>query len=112
MAEGGVVDQLFEGGRECRRGAIDEEASLTVAENLGDSADAGRDDGPCGSHGFDKDEREGLVLGEDDDDVETGEAVSLAAATAIVDLMAGRRPVHVANPDVLAAPQARVRVSA
>lgn len=44
--------------------------------------------------------------------VETGEAVSLAAATAIVDLMTGRLPVHVANPDVLAAPQARVRVSA
>ncbi len=44
--------------------------------------------------------------------VETGEAVSLAAAGAIVDLMAGRRPVHVANPDVLAAPHARVRPSA
>jgi phosphoglycerate dehydrogenase-like enzyme len=43
--------------------------------------------------------------------VETGEAVSLAAAGAIVDLMAGRRPVHVANPDVLDAAQARVRVS-
>lgn len=41
--------------------------------------------------------------------VETGERVSLAAARAIVDLLEGRRPVHVANPDVLAAPHARVR---
>jgi D-3-phosphoglycerate dehydrogenase len=35
--------------------------------------------------------------------VETGEKVSLAAADAILDLMERRRPVHVANPDVLAA---------
>lgn len=42
--------------------------------------------------------------------VETGEAVSLAAAQAIVDLMEGRRPAHVANPDVLASPQARIRL--
>ncbi len=44
--------------------------------------------------------------------VETGERVSLMAATAIVDLMQGRRPVHVANPDVLAAPQLRAPVRA
>ena len=35
--------------------------------------------------------------------VETGEKVSLAAADAILDLWAGRRPVNVANPDVLTA---------
>jgi phosphoglycerate dehydrogenase-like enzyme len=40
--------------------------------------------------------------------VETGEQVSLVAAEAIVDLMAGRRPRHVANPDVFAAPGRRV----
>lgn len=44
--------------------------------------------------------------------VETGESVSLAAAGAIVDLLEGRRPVHVANPDVLTSPQARVRLRA
>ena len=44
--------------------------------------------------------------------VETGERVSLVAAEAIVDLMEGRRPVHVANPEVLAAPHARVRLRA
>jgi len=40
--------------------------------------------------------------------VETGEQVSLVAAEAIVDLMEGRRPRHVANPDVFAAPSLRV----
>ena len=44
--------------------------------------------------------------------VETGEKVSLMAATAIVDLMEGRRPVHVANPDVLAAAHLRAPVRA
>lgn len=39
--------------------------------------------------------------------VETGEKVSLMAAEAIVALMEGRRPVHVANPDVLAAAHLR-----
>lgn len=44
--------------------------------------------------------------------VETGERVSLTAARAIIDLAAGRRPVHVANSDVLAAPQRRAAVQA
>jgi len=44
--------------------------------------------------------------------VETGERVSLAAARAIADLAAGRRPVHVANPDVLAVPHRRAVVVA
>jgi phosphoglycerate dehydrogenase-like enzyme len=44
--------------------------------------------------------------------VETGEQVSLMAAEAIVDLMAGRRPRQVANPDVLAAPQLRAPLHA
>ena len=44
--------------------------------------------------------------------VETGERVSLMAARAIVELAAGRRPVHVANPDVLAAPQRRAALQA
>ena len=74
MAEGRVVAQLFERSSKSCCGAVDEEACLTVAENLGDSADAGRDDGPAGGHRFDKDEREGLVLGEDDDEIETREA--------------------------------------
>jgi D-3-phosphoglycerate dehydrogenase len=39
---------------------------------------------------------------------ETGEKVSLAAATAIVDLLQGRRPANVVNPDVLASDAARV----
>jgi len=43
--------------------------------------------------------------------VETGERVSLAAAEAIVDLMHGRRPRHVANPEVFDTPQARVRLA-
>jgi phosphoglycerate dehydrogenase-like enzyme len=34
--------------------------------------------------------------------IETGEEVSLAAASAIVDLMQGNRPRHTANPDVFA----------
>lgn len=41
--------------------------------------------------------------------IETGERVSRAAATAIVDLMQGRRPLHTANPDVF--DQASLRVS-
>lgn len=38
---------------------------------------------------------------------ETGERVSLAAATAIVDLMQGRQPQHTANPDVFSHPSLR-----
>jgi len=42
--------------------------------------------------------------------VETGEKVSLVAAEAIVDLMQGRRPKQVANPDVLASPTLRAPI--
>lgn len=42
--------------------------------------------------------------------VETGERVSLAAAEAIVDLMRGQRPRHVANPEVFAEAAIRVDV--
>ncbi|MBM3956023.1 MAG: hydroxyacid dehydrogenase [Planctomycetes bacterium] len=42
--------------------------------------------------------------------VETCERVSLAAAEAIVDLMAGRRPRFLANPDVLRSPALRAHV--
>lgn len=42
--------------------------------------------------------------------VETGEKVSLAAAEAIADLVEGRLPAHVCNPEVVSAPQARVAV--
>ena len=41
---------------------------------------------------------------------ETGERVSNAAAQAIVDLMQGRRPQLLVNPDVLSSPAARVKV--
>lgn len=41
---------------------------------------------------------------------ETGERVSLAAAQAIVDLMQGRRPRWVVNPDVFASPALRAKV--
>lgn len=40
--------------------------------------------------------------------IETGEKVSLAAASAIVDLMQGRRPRHTTNPDVFARASLRV----
>ena len=43
--------------------------------------------------------------------VETGEQVSLVAATAIIDCMTGRRPQFVANPDVLSSPALRVRLA-
>ena len=39
--------------------------------------------------------------------IETGEKVSLMAAEAILDLMQGRRPKQVANPEVLTAPNLR-----
>lgn len=42
--------------------------------------------------------------------VETGEKVSLMAAEAIVDLMQGRRPKQVANPDVLASSSLRATI--
>jgi phosphoglycerate dehydrogenase-like enzyme len=41
---------------------------------------------------------------------ETGERVSFAAATAILDLMQGRRPAPVVNPEVFASPQLRARL--
>lgn len=43
---------------------------------------------------------------------ETGERVSLAAANAIVDLMQGRRPESVLNPDVFKTPKFRARLAA
>ena len=42
--------------------------------------------------------------------VETGEKVSLMAAEAIVDLMEGRRPRQVANPEVLLSPTLRTTI--
>lgn len=42
---------------------------------------------------------------------ETGERVSLAAAQAVLDLMAGRHPQSVVNPEVLTAPSRRARSS-
>lgn len=41
---------------------------------------------------------------------ETGERVSLAAAKAIVDLMEGRQPQNVLNPEVFKAPQLRAKL--
>lgn len=41
---------------------------------------------------------------------ETGERISLAAAKAIVDLMEGRQPANVLNPEVFSAPQLRAKV--
>jgi phosphoglycerate dehydrogenase-like enzyme len=43
---------------------------------------------------------------------ETGERVSNAAAKAIVDLMEGRRPEKVLNPQVFDSPQLRARLAA
>jgi phosphoglycerate dehydrogenase-like enzyme len=40
----------------------------------------------------------------------TGERVSLTAAQAIVDLMNGKKPQNVLNPDVFESPQARARI--
>ena len=42
--------------------------------------------------------------------IETGEKVSLAAASAIVDLMQGRRPRHTVNPDVFSSPSLRASI--
>ena len=42
--------------------------------------------------------------------VETGEKVSLMAAEAIVDVLQGRRPKHVANPDVLSSTTLRAPI--
>ena len=46
-----------------------EEPRLTFAENLGDATDAGGDDRDSGSHGIDEYEREGLIRGEDRNDI-------------------------------------------
>jgi phosphoglycerate dehydrogenase-like enzyme len=40
----------------------------------------------------------------------TGERVSLAAAQSIVDLMNGKRPQNVLNPDVFTSPQLRAKL--
>jgi phosphoglycerate dehydrogenase-like enzyme len=40
----------------------------------------------------------------------TGERVSLAAAQAVLELMAGRRPVHVVNPEVFESAGLRARM--
>lgn len=41
---------------------------------------------------------------------DTGERVSMAAARAILDLLAGRRPQFALNPDVFASPQLRAKI--
>jgi phosphoglycerate dehydrogenase-like enzyme len=43
--------------------------------------------------------------------LETGERISLAAAKVIVDLMQGRRPDNVLNPEVFERPQLRAKLS-
>src|SRR5215813_10737340 len=53
--------------------AFDEQAGDAVLDYLGHSADAGRDDGAAGGHGFDQGEREGFVVRRSGDDVEGGE---------------------------------------
>jgi D-3-phosphoglycerate dehydrogenase / 2-oxoglutarate reductase len=42
---------------------------------------------------------------------ETGERVSLATAKAIVDLMQGRQPENVLNPEVFKTPQLRAKLA-
>jgi phosphoglycerate dehydrogenase-like enzyme len=41
---------------------------------------------------------------------DTGERVSMAAAQAIVDLQAGRKPQSIVNPDVFESPHLRARI--
>src|SRR5262245_53464460 len=59
-------------GQRMRAIAFEEEAGDAVLYYLGHSADAGRDDGAAGGHGFDQGERECFVVRRRGDDVEGG----------------------------------------
>lgn len=96
LAECRVVVELKYGVGKSRGGPLDEESGPVVLKNLCDATDRSSDDGRTGKHRFDEDEREGLILGEDGDDIDGGEVcrqildkaseVDLSGPASVIDL--------------------------